>query len=490
VNVLLVNPPSPQPINRRFRCTYRARHFLFPPVELLLLGGVARRVKGVRATLLDAVAEGLDEGATLERARQAVPELVVYLAGNDTLAGDVALGRRLAQSLAGRPVLVAGYLPSLYPAEVLEAGAGHGVLTGEPEPAFQALLERLAGDWSAWPEILGDLAGVVTARAAGAGRAEGDQDRPVLVEGLLPPGGPLEEDLDWLPTPDYGLARSSAYRDFFLPRPFAVLQTSRGCPFGCTYCVKPHGRRMRYRSVGRVLEDVERLVVDHGIRTVRFEDDMFTLRPERVEALCEGLLALRRRPVWSCLSRPDTLDPVLPRLMARAGCVRVYLGIETGSPRVWSELDRGGEPDPRVAVRALSAAGIEAAGFFLVGLPSESEEEFASTVRLARELELDDLAVSTVRPYPGTGLFARERENVTFNLMPFESRFADPKAAARARSRERALYRAFYLRSRTAVRLLRRAWRAPGPVLGDSLALARSLLAELFTRERVREDLL
>ncbi len=488
MNVLLVNPPSALPVNRRFRCTYRARHFLFPPIELLLLGGVARRVPGARATLLDAVAEKLDAAATLERARAASPDLVVYLAGNDTLAGDVALGRALVERLAGRPILVVGYLPSLYPGEVLAAGAGHAVLAGEPEPAFQALLERLADAPSGWAEALERTDGVV--RAAGAGTGLGVAAAAVSASGLAPEDGPLGQDLDWLPTPDYGLTRPGAYRDFFLPRPFAVLQTSRGCPFGCTYCVRPHGRRMRYRSVERVLEDVERLAVDHGIRTVRFEDDMFTLRPERVEALCEGLLGMRRRPVWSCLSRPDTLARHLPPLMARAGCVRVYLGIETGAPRVWSELSRGGDPDPRAAVRALAAAGIEAAGFFLVGLPSETDDEFASTARLARELELDDIAVSIVRPYPGTDLFLRERDNVTFSLIPFESRFSDPGAAARARERERSLYRAFYLRPRTAARLLARAWRAPRTVLGDSLSLAGSLLADLFARERVREDLL
>ncbi len=468
MRVLLLNPPAQERINRRFRCTYRARHFLFPPLEMLLLAGAAQRVPAVEPRLLDAVADQLTPEATLDAVRKFSPSLVVYLGGNDSLGDDVAFGRRIREQV-DVPVLVTGYMPTLYPAEILEAGGADGVLLGEPERVFEDLLIQLS-------------------RQPGASLVDVVPDAGLALPGKPAPSAP-PPDMDELPAPAYDLAPLSLYGDFFLPRPFAVLQTSRGCPFSCSYCVHPHGKQVRARSVENVLDDVRRLVHHQSVRTIRFEDDLFTLSPQRVRDFCQGLLERELNVSWTCLARPEGIDRELAELMARAGCVRVYVGIESGSSRVRKELQRGGGAEPpHPVVHALAAAGIEVAGFFIVGLPSESEEEFNASVNLAIELDLDYVVVSRARPYPGTDLFDRPPEEVEFKLLPFRTRFTDPVMAETSERRERAFYRRFYLRPRILKTLYRRLFREPRATAAALTELARSFVPA--EGGAVREDLI
>lgn len=498
MRVVLLNPPSAVPVNRRFRCTYQAPNFLFPPLELATFAAMLKDQHEV--TLLDAVAERLTPDSTVQRVADSGCDAVVYLAGFETLGGDVETAAMIRGLSRPPRVICTGYIPSLYASAVLEAGGADVVVVGEPEEVLPRILEDLEPGL-ADPFTLSGRHGATRQRGQVHRARVNLEDRPgvayIDAQGEVRSTGPAPDvdDLDALPPPDYSTTGLRPYHEFLLPRPFAVLQTSRGCPFGCRYCVHPHGRRYRVRSPGKVVEDVAALVRDYGVRTVRFEDDLFTLDPERVMEICHGLRAVHTGVRWTCLARPDTLPREMVREMKRAGCARVYVGIESGSPRVLAELGRGGHPEEAAeGIAHLKEEGIEVASFFIVGLPSETEDEFRMSMDVARRLDLDYICISSAKPYPGTELYKEGLGNseVSLKLLPFSLTYLDPAIQARARARERAFYRDFYLRPAYLLRMATRAVRSPATAWKGFSGLVRHIagLASAPGARSVRQDLI
>jgi len=179
-----------------------------------------------------------------------------------------------------------------------------------------------------------------------------------------------------------------------------------GCPFDCDFCSRPvFGdvvRRRRLDSVFAEIDDLRAL----GYDGLWIADDSFTLSRPYLEAFCRGMLD--RGMAWSCLSRADGLEPDTARLMKRAGCRRVYLGLESGSQATLELMNKHvGVADGVRAVRLYRDAGIEVAAFFIVGYPGETRDAIEETFALALRLPLDEISFNVPYPLPGSALFAR-----------------------------------------------------------------------------------
>jgi len=440
VRILLLNLPHPHRVQRRYRCSYRAPNFLFPPLELLSIGGTLSGLyESVR--LIDAVAEGWDIGKTAREARKWSPDIIFTMPGFDILADDLAALSAVMESTPDSKAALFGYLPGLYPEKLLASSCADAVIVGEPEKAALRMVKDIEG---------------------------GSFDTKIYQEERI-------QNLDDLPAPSYSLASLNHYGDFLFPKPFAVLQTGRGCPFGCTYCVRPYGRKVIYRSAGRVIDDVEYLAQNHGIKGFRFEDDTFPVDPDRAIAISRGIGPLNI--AWSCLSRPDTMSAELAKELYRGGCKRVYLGIESGSDRILEMLGRGHSARQGLeAALAIKSAGMEVAGFFLVGVPGETEDDLRAGIELAREAALDFIGVSTLAPYPGTTLFESGDHEVTFELLPFYSHFADPEIVEIGKRREKEFYREYYFRPTYAIGKLGLLVKSPLGILKAAASLSRHMI--------------
>ena len=111
---------------------------------------------------------------------------------------------------------------------------------------------------------------------------------------------------------------------------------------------------------------------------------------------------------WTCLSRVERLTPALVDLMKRAGCLRVYLGLESGSNDTLRLMNKRVTVDQGTrAVDLFSQAGVGTAGFFMVGYPGETIEDMEATFALALSLQLDEISFTVPLPLPGTPLFNR-----------------------------------------------------------------------------------
>lgn len=423
MKVLLVNPPYRSQIIRRYVCSYNAPNFLFPPLELMALSAQAKLVDGCQTLLLDCIAEGLEPGAALKRAREYNPDVIVAIMAIEYFDNDIGFLRSLKQELPQALTGCFGHLPSGFSRETLAATGADFVLVGEPDAAFRGLLERLhAGEGDG---VAGEGVAVMT--------AEGE---------FIPAEYQRLDAIDDLPFADQSAIDHSRYSEPFFGHPYTTFLSSRGCPFPCNYCVRTFGREFVMAPAGRVVAEVEAAVRDHSIAYFRFMDDTFTASRRRVLEICEGLKALNAGLSWSCLSRPNTIDGEVAEALKLAGCRRVYVGIESGSQKVLDYLERGYKLEAVIDnLKAVRRSGLEMVGWFIVGAPVETRDDFEESLKLARRLKLEFVAVSALVPYPDTEFFARERENIQFSLLPYTCQFREQPDGGR----EAEFYRRYYL---------------------------------------------
>ncbi|MBT0158385.1 B12-binding domain-containing radical SAM protein [Candidatus Bathyarchaeota archaeon A05DMB-2] len=223
------------------------------------------------------------------------------------------------------------------------------------------------------------------------------------------------ENLDSLPFPARDLFDNKAYKAFYAKRfgyTTTPIITSRGCPFNCDFCSRPvFGASFRSRSPTNIVDEVE-AVAGYGYDRVWFADDCFTLNREHLLRVCGEMVQRGVDMGWECLSRVDTMDGDVARRMRRAGCIRVFFGIESGNDQVLGLMNkRITVAQAERAVYTAKAAGLQVGAFFIVGYPGESDQTILDTVRFASGLPLDYLSFTLPYPIPGTALFERVKGN-------------------------------------------------------------------------------
>ncbi|MDP8223835.1 MAG: radical SAM protein [Candidatus Lernaella stagnicola] len=456
LRIALVNPPFRRPVMRRFVASYFAPNFLLPPTDLLYVSAALKQRLGSQTDVIDCIARGFDRDGGVAAVTAAEPDVVFAQLGFATLESDLAFCDAVGRS-TGVPVVAMGYLPTMFGREVLAASQLDAVVGGEPEIALGRLLE-------AWRdgESPSDIPGI-TARQ----------------DGRIVAGPPPERitDLDALPFPDHDAVDLNLYRETLLGSPIAAIFTARGCPYPCTFCVRTFGRMLVMRSAASVLAEAERVVTDLGIRKLRFMDDTFNINESRTVEICEGLQRLGPLE-WTALARLDRITPASVEHMARAGCRRLYVGVESGSDRMLREYKKGTDlATMRRAIGRIHQAGMEASGFFIVGGPSETRADFEASVAFAKETKLDYVIVTRLQYWPGTELFERVRDQLEVSVVPFRCQPKDAAAYERHLRLERSFYRRFYFRPRTIWRQLRRYATRPGELLRGAIELGRYLLS-------------
>jgi radical SAM superfamily enzyme YgiQ (UPF0313 family) len=231
---------------------------------------------------------------------------------------------------------------------------------------------------------------------------------------------PLIQDLDALPWQARHLVDSCSYH---YPsrgqgmQPVATMVTSRGCPYHCIFCYSMHGHKVRFRAIDSVIDELESVVKSSGISYFIFHDECFTLLRERVFRFCDDICKRGLNIRWFCFTRGDTIDQEMAQRMAEAGCVKVSLGVESGSQEMLDRSEKNTRLD-RVeqAFRALDQAGIETRGSFILGLPGEDQQSLQQTIDFAKLLKMYQFGVNIATPYPGTKLWqlAEKGEGIRF----------------------------------------------------------------------------
>lgn len=219
------------------------------------------------------------------------------------------------------------------------------------------------------------------------------------------------KNLDDLPFPAYSLYEKEKY---FVPsaiakqNPVAWVETSRGCLFGCVYCNKNcFGRTFRVKSPERVAEEFIK-IKKFGFKEIHLTDDGFTTDIKRAKEICDLLIEKKVNINWSTITgiRVDRVDFELLKKMKKAGCYRIYFGIESGNQNILNNIKKGIKLEQvRKAVFLSKQVGLEVAGYFMIGLPGETEKTMQETINLAKSLKLDLAKISITIPLPATEMF-------------------------------------------------------------------------------------
>lgn len=277
--------------------------------------------------------------------------------------GEVRELVEAARQAFGGPVILGGSGFSIAPRGWMRRlGADCGVI-GEGERAFTELLARID---SRAP--LEGIPGVLTAAQAA------DPAAPCS------PAQPIPE-LDALAPPDHPRCR---YARYLARGGFVSIQTKRGCPFGCIYCIYPQleGRAYRLRSPERVVDEMEGVIQNSGSRHFFFVDSVFNDPRAHALALCEAL-ARRRLPArWMAFCNPVGFDATMARAMVEAGCVGVEFGLDAATDKMLAALHKPfNQQEIETALRAAHAAGLPCAVHLLFGGPGESWRDVEETQR-------------------------------------------------------------------------------------------------------------
>jgi anaerobic magnesium-protoporphyrin IX monomethyl ester cyclase len=365
--------------------------FRFPPLGLGYIAAALKK-NGVEVELVDCTFLRFSEA--VERVTRAKPQIVGFYSMFSMKKTTLDLAAAIKDNSEGNRSLfvVGGPLPTWSPESFL--GAFDVVAVGEGEETMVELSNCFA-------EGVG-FSGV-------NGLIYKDGERIVHTEPRK-----FIEHLDSLAFPSRELFDNEAYKKYYRDRfgySTSAMITSRGCPFSCDFCSRPiFGAEMRSRSVDNIVDEVEEIAA-LGYDRVWFSDDCFTLNRQHVLDVCSELVRRKVDIGWECLSRVDTMDAEVANGMKRAGCLRVFFGIESGNDSVLGLMNKHITTlQAKKAVYAAKAAGLKTGAFFIIGYPGESDKTVLDTVRFASALPLDYLSFTLPYPIPGTPLYERVKD--------------------------------------------------------------------------------
>lgn len=287
------------------------------------------------------------------------------------------------------------------------------------------------------------------------------------------PDRPFIENLDTLPYPARHLVDMSKYDIHFTwegRKPGGTVFSSRGCFANCIYCASKitWERRVRFRSAEHVLGEIEELKNKYGRKEILFYDDVFPLNHERLKKICKGLKDMDMS--WCCFSRVDTLVEGNAKMMADAGCHMINFGVESGSPKILKNLDKGLGDDPELAKQKIINAfrlchenKISTKASFMFGSPGENAETMNETISMIKKIMPDYMYIFSITPLVGTELWKMHQEKgmlqKDWNLYDqnMYNKYIDTDVTYdQVRKKIRNTYLAYYLSPRYFIRQLRR----------------------------------
>lgn len=209
-------------------------------------------------------------------------------------------------------------------------------------------------------------------------------------------------DFDKFPFPDRTLLMNE---NKYTSEDMGLIMTSRGCPYGCTYC-STDTRRVSNRSIDHVLKEIRLVKERYGTTQFSFKDDSFTVNKARVEELCDKLIKEKINISWECITRVDLVTEYLLKKMKQAGCNCIRIGIESGSERILEAMNKGIILDQvRNASKLFKKVGIHWTGYFMIGVPGETVEDVHKTLDFMYEVKPDFASLEVYEPFPGTPMF-------------------------------------------------------------------------------------
>ncbi|MBI4980532.1 cobalamin B12-binding domain-containing protein [Candidatus Woesearchaeota archaeon] len=311
------------------------------------------------------------------------------------------------------PIIMGGAHPSSVPEEVLANPNVDFVVLGEGEATMVKLLNHMT-----------DITGLKQIKGIGF-----KHNKKIIINSERE----FIENIDDISLPARHLFPMELYLNSemghgadLMRKPIVSMITSRGCPYNCVYC-SVHtvwGRKFRARSPKNVVDEIELLVKQYGVREIHFEDDNLTLKRERMIDICKEIVARNLDIKWTTPNGVAiwTLDKEVLTWMKKAGCYKLCFGIESGDPETQKFIRKSIPLDKcKEIVREANKLGIWTHGFFIIGFPFEDQTSINNTLNYAIDSDLDFASFFLATPYPKTDLYAIMNENGMIGHLTWET---------------------------------------------------------------------
>ena len=359
-----------------------------PPMGLAYIAGYLRE-KGVEVQVLDLAAMRSTDELERKWIMESKADMVAMAATTNTVMLTYDLAKMSKEVLPDAKVVVGGPHPTMEPTRTLEEckQIDYCVIS-EAEETMWELTKDLEDK-----DILG-----ISYR---------DVEGKIIVNASRP----LIKDLDTIPFPARDLLPQDKYWTPGVRRyPYAIMMTSRGCPYSCTFCsnFRTQGKQFRARTPENVLAEIDHLVKDYGVKEINIIDDNFTFLPKRVKEICDGLIERNYDLELKTGNgiRADRVSLKMLKHMKKAGFYLVAYGVESGSERILKKMRKGETKDHiRNAVKWSKQAGLLTEGFFMFGNEGEGKKEMLETIEFSKELDLSIAQFQIYTPVPGSPLF-------------------------------------------------------------------------------------
>lgn len=382
MKVLFVNPPQTA-------SKYKFMGVIAPPLGIAYMAGVLQE-NNIDVEILDASAEDMDFKDVEKELLKRKPDLVALTALTPTIGRALETAQVVKETLPNSIVVMGGYHPTFNFIETLEDENVDIVIRGEGEYIMLNLVQALENQSS-----LHDVKGIVF---------EDKNSKEIVVN----PEAPLIQDLDELPFPALNLLPMKKYRLLDMDTHMTTMITTRGCPMQCSFCSSAamHGKKIRERSVENIVDEIEYLNTNYDIDTIAFMDDTFTLKKRKVMAICDEILKRNIEIMWGCTSRVDTLDEKLLKKMKEAGCITIFIGVESADQQqldnmckntTIAKIENAFKIAHKLKIRTIASVAL--------GMPGDTKEIMNKTVKFVHKLKPNYAIYSLATPYPGTRFY-------------------------------------------------------------------------------------
>ncbi|MFC2066188.1 B12-binding domain-containing radical SAM protein [Chloroflexota bacterium] len=387
MKVLLIYPPNENMLTTNLPSFVEEEKGFYPPLGLMYVAAYAEKNTEYEVEILDAQVERLDYDAIEGEIERRKPDIVGIQAMTFTLVDVIATAKIVKRVNKDIKVVLGGPHVNIYPNETIGIPEVDYLILGEGEITFAELIQNPGNT-----ERLKKIRGLVF--------KEGEK---VVNTGLRK----LIDDLDTIPFPARHLTPYKKYYSLLAKRPpVTTMMTSRGCPYKCLFCDRPHlGKKFRARSAKNVVDEMENCV-DMGIKELLLYDDTFAVNRQRVLDICAEILTRGLDVGWDIRTRVDNVDKELLEKLREAGCERIHYGVESGNPEILKILRKGITVEQsREAFKLTKDIGIKTLAYFMIGSPRETKSQILETIEFAKKLEPDFVHFSVTTPYPATPLY-------------------------------------------------------------------------------------
>ena len=400
MRILLIYPPNGNMITANVplfdEAFDKGESGFYPPLGIMIVAAYVEQNTEHKIEILDTQVERMNYNDIEKEIKRRKPDVVGITAMTFTLI-DVIMTAKVVKSIDENiKVVLGGPHVNIYPDETINIPEVDYLVLGEGEITFTELIQNMGN--------MGRLKQI-----KGLAFKEGDKivntDQRTLID-----------NLDAIPFPARHLTPYKKYYSLLAKRsPVTTMITSRGCPYKCLFCDRPHlGKKFRARSANNVVDEMEECM-SMGVNEFLIYDDTFTINRKRVINICDEILKRGLDIGWDIRARVDNVDAEMLKKLKEAGCERIHYGIESANPEILKVLRKGITVEQVIkAFKLTKKVGISTLAYFMIGSPRETRAQALETIEFAKKLNPDFIHFSVTTPFPATPLYYMGLEEGVF----------------------------------------------------------------------------